>query len=107
MSNKKWDRKPRDDPPEWKEFQNEDLFLCYNCKSWLPWFKYCQGMIIALDNIDSNSHNTYEYMNDDKDRGGRRWSCDYCIEKILYGNNIITITNEKNKIIIMKDILNK
>jgi hypothetical protein len=38
-------------------------------------------------------------MNDDEDRGGRRWACDYCIKKILYKSNIITITNEKGKII--------
>lgn len=36
-------------------------------------------------------------MNDDKDRGGRRWVCDWCIEKILYESKIITITNEEGK----------
>ena len=51
--------------------------------------------IIALcDSID-----TYEYMNDDEDRGGKRWACDNCIDKILYYNNIITITNIDGKII--------
>jgi len=95
--NKKWERKPREDPPKMKKFRNEDLFLCHNCKGWFPWFQYCDGKIIALPDTDSD--NTYAYMNDDEDRGGRRWACDYCIEKILYENNIITITNEKGKII--------
>jgi len=90
--NKVWKRKPRDDPPEYTKFRNEDLFLCHNCKDWLPWFKYCNGKIIALSDIDTDSDNIYEYMNDDKDRGGRRWACDNCIDKILYDNNIITIT---------------
>ena len=94
--NKKWERKPRD-LPEWAKFRIEDLFLCHNCKGWFPWFKFCDGKIIALPDTDSN--NTYAYMNDDKDRGGRRWACDYCIEKILYESKIITITNEKGKII--------
>jgi hypothetical protein len=67
------------------------------CKGWWPWFKFCKGKIIAL--LDTNSSNTYNYMNDDKDRGGRRWDCDYCMDKILYDNNIITITNNKRKII--------
>lgn len=95
--NKKWESKPCIDPPEWKEFHMGDLFLCHKCKGWWPWFKFCNGKIIALP--DTNSSNTYDYMNDDKDRGGRRWACDYCIDKILYDNNIITITNNKGKII--------
>ena len=66
--NKKWERKPCDDHPEWKKFRNEDLFLCHNCKGWFPWFKYGDGKIITLPDIDSN--NTYAYMNDDEDRGG-------------------------------------
>ena len=95
--NIKWERKPREDPPEWSEFRIEDLFFCHNCKGWLPWFKFRQGKLIAFP--DTESDNTYDYMNDDEDRGGRRWACDYCIDKILYDNNIITITNIDGEII--------
>ena len=95
--NKKWERKPREDPPEWAKFRIEDLFLCHNCKGWFPWFKYCVGQKIVFPN--TNSDNTYEYMNDNEDRGGRRWACDDCIKKLLYESKIITITNEKGKII--------
>ena len=63
---------------------------------WYPWFLYCKGKILVLD---TNPENTYEYMNDDKDRAGCRWACDYCVEKILYDNNIITVTDEKGKFI--------
>jgi len=38
-------------------------------------------------------------MNDDIDRGGRKWACNFCMEKILYENSIITITNKEGKII--------
>ena len=83
--NKNWKRKPR---PEWKDFRNEDLFLCHKCNDWFPWFLYCIGKNIALNNYEDN---TYKYMNNDKDRGGRIWACNYCINKILYNNNMIII----------------
>jgi ribosomal protein S11 len=38
-------------------------------------------------------------MNDEKDRGGRTWACNLCIEKILYNNKIITITDNDGKIL--------
>ena len=91
---KAWNRKPCE---EWKEFSNEDLFLCHNCNGQWPWYKYCNGQKIALD--DTCLNNTYLYMNDDKNREGIRWSCDYCIDKILYDNNIIIITNIDSEII--------
>ena len=92
--NKVWKRKP-DNNLEWAKDKREDLFLWHKCKSWLPLHYYKHMKIIALcDSID-----TYEYMNDDEDRGGKRWACDNCIDKILYYNNIITITNIDGKII--------
>jgi len=104
--NIKWQRKPCDDPIEWKEFRDEDLFLCHNCKGWWPYYKYTQGKIFEFGDDD----NTYKFINDNKDRGGRKWACNYCMEKILYENNIITITNKEGKIINYKidhPILNK
>jgi len=95
--NKAWERKPSDNP-EWAKYEIEDLFLCHKCKGWFSYLYYNQGKIIALcDRIG-----TYEYMNDDEDRGGRRWACNYCMDKILYDNNIITITNIDCKIIKFK-----
>jgi len=95
--NKAWERKPRD---TWEDCRYEDLFLCHNCKGWWSSRCYSKGKIIALPDTDSN--NTYAYMIDDEDRGGRRWACDYCMDKILYDNNIITITNIDCKIIKFK-----
>ena len=94
--NKVWERKP-DNNPEWAKHKIEDLFLCHKCNGQFRSHTYEYGKIIAL--CDSDSISTYEYMNDDEDRGGRRWACDNCIDKILYDNNIITITNIDGKII--------
>jgi hypothetical protein len=92
--NKAWERKPHDNP-EWREYRNEDLFLCHVCNCWQPWFSFCKGATLIVKDADD----TYKYMNDDKDRGGYRWACDTCINKILYSNYIITITDEHGKII--------
>ena len=85
--NKPWERKPHD---TWPEFRDEDLFLCHKCNGWWSWPCYNKGRILALP---YDKFNTYLYMNDDEDRVGIRWSCNYCLDKILYYNNIITITN--------------
>lgn len=99
MSNNIWKRKPSDNP-KWKELKLEDLFLCYKCKSWYPWFKYCKGCVIALGR--GTIDNVYEYLNDDMDRGGRKWACDLCIDNFLYLNNLITITDFEGKLIEFK-----
>jgi hypothetical protein len=92
--NKPWKRKPH---PEWKEHRIEDLFLCHTCKNWYPWFTFRMGKFFAIPS--HNGENTYDYMNDKEDRGGRRWSCDMCIYKILYNNKIITITDNSGKLL--------
>ena len=92
--NIKWKRKPNDDL-SLENFPIEDLFLCNNCSSWYPWFRFCLGAYIAVPN-DSK---VYALLNDDEDRGGIKWSCDNCIKKILYDNKLITITNTNGKII--------
>ena len=56
--------------------------------------------MLAFSN--SNGDNTYKYMNDIEDRGGRRWCCNYCIDKIMYNNKLITITDRDGKIIDIK-----
>jgi len=95
--NNKWERKPRQDNPKFKDIKKKDLFLCHKCKGWWSWFIYDKGKILALN--DNNSDNTYDYMNDDEDRKGQRWACNYCIDKLLFDNNMITITNIDGKII--------
>ena len=92
--NKPWSRKPREEI-EFKDHKIEDLFLCNTCNKWFPWFKYTKGCKCA----EFREEDRYRLLNDDIDRGGRKWSCDYCIDKILYNNKIITITNEQGKII--------
>lgn len=88
-----WPRRPHS-RYESKEFRNEDLFECHHCKQFFPWFKFTKGRNLALHISNYTGDDTYRYMNDDKDRGGRRWACDYCI---LYDctNNLILIQNEK------------
>ncbi len=90
--NIKWKRKSNDDLLL-KDFPIEDLFLCNNCSNWYPWFHFCLGAHIVVP----NDNNVYALMNDDEDRGERKQSCDYCIEKILYDNNLITITDINGK----------
>jgi hypothetical protein len=94
---KPWKRKPRNEP-NFKDHRIEDLFYCHTCKEYYPWFSFCKGKIFVFSGND-NDDNTYEYMNDIKDRGGYQWSCDICIDKILYNNKIITIRNNEGKII--------
>ena len=38
-------------------------------------------------------------MDDREDRGGRKWACNMCIDKILYNNKIITITDNSGKLL--------
>ena len=93
--NKPWKRKPSDNP-NWKEFRIEDIFQCHHCKEYYPWMHFGKGKILALG---GNDDNTYKYLDDSEDRGGRRWACDTCIDKILYNNKLITITDTDGKII--------
>jgi hypothetical protein len=46
--------------------------------------------------IGDNQNNVYENMNDTIDRCGIKWSCNNCIDQILYDNNYIFSTNTKN-----------
>lgn len=93
--NKKWERKPSDNV-NWKEKRVEDLFKCHICKNWYPWFKFCKGKVISFGDKEEN---TYSLMNDEEDRGGYKWSCDMCLDKFLFQNKIITITDREGKII--------
>lgn len=98
-SNLLWERKPH---PNWGDDPIEDLFLCHNCNGWWPYYKYDNGKEVALNKCAwawNTEGRTYSFMNDDKDRGGRRWACNYCVDKILYDNNIITVTDVNGKII--------
>jgi hypothetical protein len=97
--NQAWERKPREEDI-FKNHRIEDLFLCHICKDWSPWFYFTKGFMLAFDN--SNGDNTYKYMDDIEDRGGYRWCCNYCIDKIMYNNKLITITDRDGKIIDIK-----
>ena len=92
--NKKWERKPC---KEFKEHRDEDLFKCHTCNNWIPWFYYTDGKKLAVGGDDGND--TYKFMNDDDDRGGRQWSCNNCIDKFLHKNKLITIRNAEGKLI--------
>ncbi len=92
---KPWKRKARNEP-DFKEHRIEDLFHCHTCKEYYPWMKFRKGKIFLFG---GDGDNTYEYMDDIEDRGGHQWSCDICIEKILYNNNLIRIRNNDGKII--------
>ena len=95
---KPWTRKPRDDEL-FKHDRTEDLFLCHTCQEWYPWFHYGKGSDMIFGNLNNTNTFTYSLLNDDEDRGGYRWSCDICINKILFENNIITITNKEGKLL--------
>ncbi len=96
--NKEWKRIPH---IEWKEHRNEDLFLCHKCNNHLPWFYFCIGKNICINDMNDN---TYKYMNDEYDRGCRQWACDNCIKNILYNEKLIIIYDSDGKIINMKDV---
>lgn len=89
---KKWKRKPRAEE-KFKNYRYEDLFLCCSCKDWASWFHYTKG----ADIIGFNTDDTYEYLNDDMDRGGREWACNNCIYDLLYENGLIIIRDEFGK----------
>jgi hypothetical protein len=90
-----WDRKPSEIN---YNSSIENLFLCHLCNNWYNWSKFKKGCLFEFGmfyKFDPDV-DTYKYMNDDKDRRGVRWSCDYCFDNILYKNrNIIIINNEK------------
>ena len=87
--NELWERKPHD-YPRWREFRIEDLFLCHLCNNWFPWVCYTKGLHMALPGYP-NLDDTYKYMNDEEDRGGRRWACNRCIENVMYESELVTI----------------
>ena len=93
--NKPWKRQPRTEHI-FKEHRIEDLFQCHHCTEYYSWMHFRKGKILALS---GNDDNTYEYLDDSEDRGGRRWACDICIDKILYNYKLITITDNDGKII--------
>ena len=99
--NRPWKRTPRSEE-NFKDHRIEDLFMCHKCsKSW-PWFLYVKGAKLALDWIGDNPADhceVYRFMNDDEDRGGRQWACDYCVENTVVQNSIVTIHNEHGEII--------
>ena len=94
----KWKRKQCTNPISWKEFRNEDLFLCHNCKGSFPWFQYTWGNFLA-SNGRRDTDITYKYLNDDEDRGGYQWACNYCIQHVIWENNLITIRNNEGKFV--------
>ena len=94
--NKPWKRKPRTNPPNWKDYRIEDLFECHTCKEYKSWMNFCKGKVFILG---GDGADTYELMDDIEDRGGRQWTCDECINKILYNNFIITVRDNDGKII--------
>ena len=69
------------------ECPNSDLFLCHKCSYWLEWVYFCKGMVLVLEDFDED--NTYQYMNDDRDRDGCLWACDNCIQNVLDNNKLI------------------
>ena len=93
--NKPWKRKPSTEYI-FKDHRIEDLFQCHHCAEYYPWMHFGKGKILALG---GNDDNTYKYLDDSEDRGGRRWACDTCIDKILYNYKLITITDNDGKII--------
>ena len=93
--NKKWERKPRDQPI-FREHRNEDGFLCHKCKQYWPWFLFDHGKKLFIPN---NIDNVYAYMNDDLDRGGRIWACNFCIDKVCSNNSICLIYDKNGKLI--------
>ena len=44
-------------------------------------------MVLVLEDFDED--NTYQYMNDDRDRDGCLWACDNCIQNVLDNNKLI------------------
>ena len=97
--NKPWKRKPRTNPPNWKDYRIEDLFECHTCKEYQPWMSFRKGRKFLFEGDDNDDDVTYKLMDDIEDRGGRQWSCDECINKILYNNKIITVRNKDGKLI--------
>ena len=92
--NKSWKRKPN---PDFKDARIEDLFVCHTCKDWYPWFLFTTGKLLVFKNEKTDI--TYAYMDDREDRGGRTWACNLCIDKILYNNKIINITDNSGKLL--------
>ena len=82
---KTWERKPHDDA-RFSEFRMEDLFLCHLCKEWYPWFIFCKGKMLFIDN---NDNDIYSLMVNESHRDGKRWACDYCINICIKKHNII------------------
>jgi hypothetical protein len=95
----KWKRKPCTNPISWKEFRDEDLFLCHNCEGSFPWFKYTLGNFLASNGGRIDLENTYKYLNDDEDRGGYQWGCNNCIQHVIWGNKLIIVRNNQGKIV--------
>ena len=81
-----WSRKPRDEN-RFREYRKEDLFFCNKCNEWYPYLLYDKGKKISFD----NNIDVYDLLNDDEDRGGYTWSCNVCIDKVIYENECITI----------------
>ena len=65
------ERKPNPDYPNCPE---EDLFLCWKCSKWLPWFLYTRGFRFSSGN--ENHKNLQEHID-----YGHRWACDYCCDE--------------------------
>jgi hypothetical protein len=66
-----WRRAPR---PEWKEHREEDLFHCFKCKTWRPWFYYT----MAGDAGHPESYLDFEKMYYEDD-GGWVHACNECV----------------------------
>lgn len=81
-----WERKPREDPPHFKEHRMEDLFRCHTCNKWFPWFIFSKGKTVLFGESTSTESidRTYQLMNDENERGGKRWACNYCIDGALH-----------------------
>ena len=69
-----WKRKPRD---EWPEHRNEDLFQCYKCNTWRPWFGFTMAAPRRV-----KSYTDFEAILDDD--GGYLHTCNECTKALCW-----------------------
>lgn len=94
--NKPWVRIPSKKYPDCRD---EDLFLCHHCKNYWSYISFYLGTDIAL----KGDNNVYRLMNNEEDRGGRVWACDYCIKNTLFNHKLIQIWDENGNMVNMKN----
>jgi hypothetical protein len=80
----RWKRKPNVVCPE---DPREDLFFCHKCGESWPWFLYTKGGLHEFE--DHSVDQMYYLLNDDKNRGGLKWACNYCIDSMFRYHSMI------------------